>query len=43
MHICCKDCKTYTGNTFRKKLDSISDKKAKAKSKCAECLTHRTA
>ena len=28
--------------TSKKKLVLISDKKAKAKSKCAECLTNRT-
>ena len=42
MHIYCKNCKKDTECTHPKKLVLKSDKKAKAKSKCAECLTDRT-
>ena len=42
MHIYCKNCKKYTGNTFPKKLVLISKNKIKGKSKCAICLTERT-
>ena len=42
MHIYCKNCKKHTQCTHPKKLVLISDKKAKAKSKCAKCLTDRT-
>ena len=38
MHIYCKNCKKYTGNTFPKKLVLISKNKIKGKSKCAICL-----
>ena len=41
MHIFCKNCKKYTGNTFPKKLVLISKSKIKGKSKCAICLTER--
>ena len=37
----CKNCKTHTECTYPKKLVLISDKKAKAKSKCAKCLTNK--
>ena len=42
MHIYCKNCKKHIQCTHPKKLVLISDKKAKAKSKCAKCLTDRT-
>ena len=42
MHIYCKNCKKYTGNTFPKKLVLISKNKVTGKSKCAICLTERT-
>ena len=42
MDIYCKNCKKHTECTNLKKLVLISDKKAKAKAKCAECLTDRT-
>ena len=42
MHICCKNCKKHTGNTFPKKVVLISKNIIKAKSKCAICLTERT-
>ena len=42
MHIYCKNCKKYTGNTFPKKLVLISKNKVTEKSKCAICLTERT-
>ena len=42
MKIYCKNCKNLTECTHPEKLVLISDKKAKAKSKCAECLTDRT-
>ena len=42
MHIYCKNCKKYTGNTFPKKLILISKNKVKGKSKCTICLTKRT-
>ena len=42
MNIYCKNCKKHTERTHPKKLVLISDKKAKAKSKCDKCLTHRT-
>ena len=41
MHIYCKKCKKYTGNTFPKKLILISKNKIKGKSRCAICLTER--
>ena len=42
MHIYCKNYKKHTECTHPKKLVLISDKKAKAKSKCAKCLTDKT-
>ena len=43
MDIYFKNCKTHTEYTHPKKYQIlISDKKAKAKSKCAKCLTLRT-
>ena len=42
MHIYCKECNNHTGNTFPKKLISVSENKIKGKSKCATCLTERT-
>ena len=42
MHISCKKCKKHTGNTFQKKLVSISKNKIKGKSKCNICLTKRS-
>ena len=42
MHIYCKKCKKHTGNTFPKKIISISKSKIKGKSKYAICLTERT-
>ena len=42
MHIYCKNCKKYTGNTFPKKLVLKSKNKVTGKSKCAICLTERT-
>ena len=39
MDIYCKNCKKHTECTNPKKLVLISDKKAKTKAKCAECLT----
>ena len=42
MHIHCKECKKHTGNTFPKKIISISKSKIKGKSKYAICLTERT-
>ena len=42
MHIYCKNCKKYTGNTFPKKLVLISKNKVTGKSKCAICLTERS-
>ena len=42
MDIYCKNCKKHTEWTHPKKLVLISDKKAKAKSKCAQCLTNIT-
>ena len=42
MHIYCKNCKKYTGNTFPKNLILISKNKIKGKSKCAICLTEKT-
>ena len=42
MHIYCKSCKKYTHCTYLKKMILISGKKAKAKLKCAKCLTDRT-
>ena len=42
MHINCKNCKKYTGNTFQRKLIIISQNKFKRKWKCAICLTERT-
>ena len=42
MHIYCKKCNKYMGNTFPKKLILISKNKIKGKSKCAICLTERT-
>ena len=41
MHIYCKKCKKYTGNTFPKKLVLISKNEIKGKSKCNICLTKR--
>ena len=41
MEIYCKNCKKHTECTYPKKLVLISDKKAKAKSKCAEYITDR--
>ena len=42
MDICSKNCKKRTECTHPKMLVLISNKKAKVKSKCAECLTDRT-
>ena len=42
MHMYYKNCKKHTGNTFPKKLVSISKNKIKWKSKCAICLTEGT-
>ena len=42
MDICSKNCKKHTECTHSKMLVLISNKKAKVKSKCAECLTDRT-
>ena len=42
MQISCENCKKHTECTHPKKFVLISDKKAKVKSKCAECLTDRT-
>ena len=42
MYIYCKTCKKQTSNTFPKKLNLISKKRIKGKSKCAICLTERT-
>ena len=42
MDIYCKNCKKHTEFTHSKKIMLISDKKAKAKSKYAECFTDRT-
>ena len=42
MHIYCKNCKKHAECTYPKKLVLILDKKEKAKSKCAKCLTNRT-
>ena len=42
MHMYCKKCKKYTGNTFPKKLILILKNKIKGKSKCVICLTERT-
>ena len=42
MDIYCKNCRKHTECKHPKKLVLISDKKAKAKSKCAECFTDRT-
>ena len=42
MHIYCKKCKKYTGNTFPKKLVPISKNIIREKSECAICLTERT-
>ena len=42
MHIYCKKCNKYTGNTYPKKIILISKNKIKVKSKCAICLTERT-
>ena len=42
LHMYCKNCGKYTGNTFPKKLVLISKNKIKGKSKCAICLTERT-
>ena len=41
MHIYCKKWKKHTECRHPKKLILISDKKAKAKSKCAKCFTDR--
>ena len=41
MDIYYKNFKKHTEYTHPKKLVLISDKKAKAKSKCAKCLTDR--
>ena len=42
MHIYCKKCNIYTGNTFPKKIILISENKTKGKSRCAICLIERT-
>ena len=42
MDIYCKNCRKYTECTHPKIIVLISNKKAKVKSKCAECLTDRT-
>ena len=42
MHMYCKKCKKYTGNTFPQKLILISKNKIKRKLRCAICLTKRT-
>ena len=42
MHIYCKKCNKYTGNTYPKKIILISKNKIKVKSNCAICLTERT-
>ena len=42
MHIYCKKCNKYIGNTYPKKMILISKDKIKGKSKCAICLTERT-
>ena len=41
MDIHCKNCKKYTECTYPKQFVLISNKKAKAKSKCAESLIDR--
>ena len=41
MDIFCKNYKKYTECTHQKILVSMSNKKAKVKSKCLECLTDR--
>ena len=41
MDIYCKNWKKCTDCKYPKKLILISDKKAKTKSKCVECLTDR--
>ena len=41
MEIYCENCKKHTESTHPKILVLISNKKAKLKSKCAECLTDR--
>ena len=42
MHIYCKKCKKYTGNTFPKKLILILKNKIKGKSQYTICLTEST-
>ena len=42
MHICCKNCKKHTSNTFPKKLIYISKNKIIGKSKCVIYLIKRT-
>ena len=42
MHIYCKKCNKYTGNTFPKKIILISENKTKGKSRCAIFLIERT-
>ena len=42
MHIYCKNCKNYTGNTFPKKTVFISKNKIKGESNCVICLTERS-
>ena len=42
MDIYCKSCKKHTECTHPKILALISNKKAKVKQKCTECLTDRT-
>ena len=42
MHIYCKKCNKYTGNTFPKKIILISKHKNKGKFRCAICLTKKT-
>ena len=41
MQIYCENCKKHTESTDPKILVVISKKKAKVKSKCADCLTDR--
>ena len=42
MHVYCKNCKKHTECAHLKKMVLISNKKAKAKSNCAKCLTDAT-
>ena len=42
MKIYCKNCKKYGECIHQKILVLVSNKKAKAKSKCTKCVTDRT-